>query len=292
MTISWYPGHMAKARRLLEAQLSRAELIIEVCDARIPLSSRNPELSEMALPAHRLVVLNKSDLAEPGATARWLRHLRQSGEQAVAVTSLKSASPVLTVLGKLAAEKESRDRGRGIRRTMRAIVVGVPNTGKSSLINRLSGAAVRTENRPGVTRANQWIKVSPYMELMDSPGMLWPRLDDQEAARRLAYVASIRDEVTDRYLLAQSLAEELMVLAAEVFMERFRVSDPSLRGQLLMEAVCAGRGFLLRQGKPDFERAAAAVLEEFRSGLIGRITLEHPQAETPVHSDESAPCDA
>ncbi len=277
MTISWYPGHMAKAKRLLESQLSRADVVVELCDARIPLSSRNPDLDAMISLKPRLLVLNKADLALTGATNAWIRHFRGSGLNALSAASVKSADAVLSAVHALTREKAERDKSRGIRKTIRAVVVGVPNTGKSSLINRLAGSSIRTENRPGVTRSNQWVKLSPYLELMDTPGLLWPRLGDPACARRLAYVAAVDDAVLDRYRLALALAEELVELAPGAFCARFRCADPALRGQSLMEAVCAGRGFLHKQGQPDLQRAAAAVLEEFRNGKIGRITLEFPR---------------
>jgi len=164
--------------------------------------------------------------------------------------------------------------------TAGAMVVGVPNVGKSTIINTLAGSkTLKAEDRPGVTRANQWVRIAPFIEIMDSPGLLWPRLDDQQAARRLAYIAAIRDEVLDTYRLAQSLAEELMVLEPELFMNRFRVEDASLRGQALMEAICVGRGFIGRGAVPDLDRGASVLLDEFRAGRIGRISLETPPAE-------------
>ena len=173
------------------------------------------------------------------------------------------------------------DPERGVNKTVRAIVVGVPNVGKSTLINRLYGSAVReVSDRPGVTRANQWVRVSPYLEILDTPGLLWPRLDDQKAALRLSYIAAVRDDVQDVYALAISLLDDMMEIKPEAVTARFKVSDSALRGQALLDAACLGRGFLLRGGEPDEERGCRVVLEEFRSGKLGRITLESaPEAE-------------
>ena len=168
---------------------------------------------------------------------------------------------------------------------MKLGVVGLPNVGKSTLINRLHGGAIaKTGNKPGVTRANQWVRVGDYLELLDTPGLLWPRLDDAEAARKLAYISAIRDEVLDTYALACGLLDDLMELAPETLKERYHIQDLTLRGAALMEAVCRGRGFLLRGGEVDIERGCAVVLDEFRDGKLGRITLEQPQV---LHQEEN-----
>ena len=180
-----------------------------------------------------------------------------------------------------AQEKVERAQEKGVRKTVRAIVVGVPNVGKSTLINRLYGSAVReVSDRPGVTRANQWVRVSPYLEILDTPGLLGPRLDDQKAALRLSYIAAVRDDIQDIYALAISLLNDMMEVKPEAVTARFKVSDDTLQGQALLDAVCFGRGFLLKGNQPDEERAARVVLDEFRGGKLGRITLESaPEVE-------------
>ena len=279
-TIGWYPGHMAKAKRLLSQQLSRVDVVIEVCDARLPLSSRNPDLLPMIAHKNRFLVLNKADLANPAVTARWNTWFTQQGEVVTEAVGTRPLRALRRLIEEALRERMQRNEQRGVKRTVRAMVVGVPNVGKSTIINTLAGSkTLKAEDRPGVTRANQWVRIAPFIEIMDSPGLLWPRLDDQQAARRLAYIAAIRDEVLDTYRLAQSLAEELMVLEPELFMNRFRVEDASLRGQALMEAICAGRGFIGRGAVPDLDRGASVLLDEFRAGRIGRISLETPPAE-------------
>ncbi|HHX21676.1 MAG TPA: ribosome biogenesis GTPase YlqF [Clostridiales bacterium] len=279
-TIGWYPGHMAKAKRLLSQQLSRVDVVIEVCDARLPLSSRNPDLLPMIAHKNRFLVLNKADLANPAVTACWNAWFTQQGEVVTEAVGTRPLRALRRLIEEALRERMQRNEQRGVKRTVRAMVVGVPNVGKSTIINTLAGSkTLKAEDRPGVTRANQWVRIAPFIEIMDSPGLLWPRLDNQQAARRLAYIAAIRDEVLDTYRLAQSLAEELMVLEPELFMNRFRVEDASLRGQALMEAICVGRGFIGRGAVPDLDRGASVLLDEFRAGRIGRISLETPPAE-------------
>ena len=276
-SISWYPGHMAKARRLLSEQLSRVDLVIELCDARLPLSSRNPELDTLKRGKPTLLLLNKSDLADPDATRRWLSYFSAEGARAMAVEMGKRKQAILKAVEALSAGRVERAAARGLPRAARAMVLGVPNVGKSTLINFLAGRAVmRVQDRPGVTRAPQWLSASPALELLDSPGLLWPRLGDPAAARRLAFIAAVRDEVLDTYRLALDLLDELAALPGNRVGERYRVDTTGLRGQALLEAVCHSRGFLLRGGEPDLERGAACVLDEFRAGLLGRVTLETP----------------
>ena len=276
--ISWYPGHMAKARRQLEAQLKRVDVVLEVCDARLPLSSRNPALDEMLLLKPRLLLMNKEDLADPAATARWEAYFHERGVQAIPMRAGRQKSRILKLVDSLTDEKRRRAQARGISAVSRAMVVGVPNVGKSTLINALAGrSALKVQDRPGVTRAPQWIKAGERLELLDTPGMLWPKLHDQKAARRLAYIAAIRDETLDVYGLAVKMMDELMETAPGKVTARYRLDDPGLKGQALLEAVCRARGFLQKGGACDLERAAVCVLDEFRAGLIGRITLEMPE---------------
>ncbi|MDD4080265.1 MAG: ribosome biogenesis GTPase YlqF [Eubacteriales bacterium] len=275
--ISWYPGHMAKAKRLLEGQLKRVDIVLELCDARLPLSSRNPALDSMAAHKPRLLLLNKEDLADPAATRQWVEYFRAQGVEAYPVQAGKHRQKILKLVDDLTREKRERAQARGISAGSRAMVVGVPNVGKSTLINALAGrSALKTQDRPGVTRAPQWMKAGERLEMLDTPGMLWPKLDDQKAARRLAYIAAIRDEVLNSYHLAISLLDELMANAPEKVAARYKIEDQSLRGQGLMEAICRSRGFLQKGNEYDLDRGAACVLDEFRGGLIGRITLELP----------------
>ena len=281
MSINWYPGHMAKAKRQLSDQVAKADVIVELCDARLPRSSRNPDLKGIIRSKNHLLIMQKSDLADEGETARWLRYFRSQGLKAAAIDVNRQYKQVLRMIQTEAQERIDRAKERGINKTVRAIVVGVPNVGKSTLINRLYGSAVReVSDRPGVTRANQWVRVSPYLEILDTPGLLWPRLDDQKAALRLSYIAAVRDDIQDVYALALSLLDDMMDMKPEAVVARFKISDGTLRGQALLDAACFGRGFLLKGNQPDEERGCRVVLEEFRSGKLGRITLESaPEAE-------------
>lgn len=277
MSINWYPGHMAKARRQLVEQLRQTDVVVEVCDARIPFSSRNPDLDQLVSHKERMLLLNKADLASKPATNRWLRHLRGQGITAQAMSANRSARGVLPLIERAARQRVERALQRGIRKTTRAMVVGVPNVGKSTIINGMKGrSTIEVADRPGVTRSTQWFKAGPYLELMDSPGMLWPKLGDEEAARKLAYIGSIRDEVLDAERLAIQLLNELMERHGDLVLARYKLKDESLRGRELLLAICRARGFLMRGGELDTDRGVTMVLDEFRAGVIGKITLEMP----------------
>lgn len=279
MEINWYPGHMAKTRRLLSDQIGKADLIIELCDARLPYSSRNPDLDRMIQGKKRILLLNKADLADPELSRRWLHYFRGKGLNTALIqaTGLK-AKDALTAIEKATREIVEKAASRGIRKTVRAMVVGVPNVGKSTYINRLHGGNIaKTGDRPGVTRNTQWIRITPYLELMDTPGLLWPRLDDQLAARRLSYLGTIKDDVLNLDSLAISLLEDLADIVPQKMSERFHIEDTSLRGIELLDAVCRGRGFLMKGNEMDYDRCCSVVLDEFRGGKLGRITLEAPE---------------
>ena len=276
MPINWYPGHMAKTKRILTEQIRRIDLVLELCDARLPHSSRNPEIRQLAGGKKRLVLLNKSDLADPGETAKWLNVIRKDRTEAYAIDSKKIKNKeFIQIIQRATQETVDKALSRGIRKTVKVMVLGVPNVGKSTLINGLRGKSIaQTGDRPGVTKNNQWIRISPYLELMDTPGMLWPRLDDQLAAKRLCYIGSVKDDITDPYMLALSLLEELEESCPEAVKERFHIETAEQKGQELMDAVCRGRGWLLKGNELDYERAARVILDEFRGGKLGRITLE------------------
>ncbi len=284
MEINWYPGHMARAKRLLSLQLGRVDVVVELCDARLPHASRNPDLDEMTRNKKRVLLLNKADLADPRETSAWLQYFKKTGIPAQPFVSTGGkAKDVLALIEEASSEAVERAAQKGMRKTVRVMVVGVPNVGKSTLINRISGGAIaQVGDRPGVTRANQWVKVTPYLELMDTPGMLWPRLDDQKAARRLAYIGTIRDQVVDVPMLAIRLLEDLLAVRPEAVAQRFKLTDTALGGLALLNAVCRGRGWLMKGGVEDTERGAAVVLDEFRAGKLGRVTLELVRDEKPA----------
>ena len=278
--INWFPGHMAKTKRLLSDQIRKVDLVIELCDARLPFFFMNSEIIRMIGSRKHLLFLNKADLADPQATAQWLRILRKGGLEAYPIDSTKLKSKeIIGIIQQSTREATEKSLARGIRKTVRAMVAGVPNVGKSTLINQLHGKNIaQTGDRPGVTKSNQWVRVTPYLEILDTPGLLWPRLDDQEAARRLCYIGSVKDEVTDPYMLTVSLMEELKKQAPEKTAERFHLQSLEHSGAELLEDVCKGRGWLLKGNQYDYERACSVILDEFRGGKIGRITLERPAA--------------
>ena len=284
MHIQWYPGHMTKAKRAMTEDLRMVSLVIELADARVPMGSRNPDIDRMANGKDRIILLNKADLADDQSTQQWLRFFRKNGVQAVALSSNRlQKSRMLSLISDATKDLVAKAAERGIRTTVKAVVIGVPNVGKSTLINALRGTAVaKTGDRPGVTKNNQWVRIHPYLELMDSPGLLWPRLDGQAASRRLCYIGTIRDEVVDLESLTMFLLDALATAAPQRLEERFHVPLSSdLRGVSLLDAVCRGRGWLLKGNECDYERASHVVPDEFRSGQMGKITLEYPDGEEP-----------
>ena len=285
MDINWYPGHMAKTRRKLSEQIGQVDLVIELCDARLPFSSRNPDLDLLIGSKSRILFLNKADLADPKITNSWLHYFKKEGLNASALQA-NQLKPKITIAAIEKTVQNAIDHAalKGVRKTIRAMVVGVPNVGKSTYINHLRGASIAmTGDRPGVTRSNQWVKITPYLELLDTPGLLWPRLSDQVSARRLCYLGTIRDDILDLDELTMSLLNDLSESCPDSLENRFHVNDHTLRDLPLLNAVCQGRGFLRRGNEPDYERCYHVVLDEFRSGKLGRITLERPERTYADH---------
>ena len=274
--INWYPGHMARAKRLLTEQLGRVDVVVELCDARIPRASRNPDLCALARNKRLLLVLGKADLAQEEETRAWLSHYRAQGIDCMSFDSVKGrAKDVVSRIERAASDAVARMAARGVRKTVRAMVVGVPNVGKSTFTNRINGAAIaRTGDRPGVTRSNQWVRITPYLELLDTPGLLWPKLEDQRDAQCLAFVGTIHDQIMDQQMLAIRLMERLMAEKPDAVAARFRLKDTTLTGAALLEEACRGRGWLLPGAVCDTDRGAAVILDEFRGGKLGRITLQ------------------
>ncbi len=280
--IQWFPGHMAKTRRLIAANLKLVDAVVEIVDARTPLSSRNPEMDSMTKGKPRMILLNKCDLADDKATQKWINYFRSTGAEAMAV-DCKSGKGVKNLLSNvkntvLKELMEKRQRSGMTGASVRLMIVGIPNVGKSSLINRLAGGKrAKVEDRPGVTRTKQWVKLDNSAELLDMPGVLWPKFEDQSAAVRLAFTGAISDDILDIETLAMKLLSFLSENYPDSLVQRYKVelSDEDT-GLDLLEKVGRKRGMMISGGEINTERAAITVLDEFRSGKLGRITLELP----------------
>ena len=284
MDIQWYPGHMAKATRLLGEDLRLIDVVVELVDARAPASTRNPDFDAMFSGKARAVLLNKSDLADPASNARWLDHYRAQGLPAAEVVSTANSSKkqVTAIIERAAAPRVAQMRAKGVNKVVRAMIVGIPNVGKSTLINRIAGQTrAKTSDKPGVTRAKQWVRITPYLELLDTPGLLWPKLADQAQARHLAFIGSVRDEILDAEQLAASLLLALTRLSPAQVAGRYKLITPEADSDEMLRQAALSRGFLIAGGAPDTERAARIVLDEYRAGRIGRFTLEQPAEANP-----------
>lgn len=281
MNIQWYPGHMTKTRRQIEADLKQVDAVCEIVDARIPMSSRNPDIDAICGSKPRIIVLNRMDLADPAATRRWKDYFKSRG-MAVIATDCKTRQGIadFTPAARAAcAEKLQRDAARGMNRPLRVMVVGIPNVGKSTLINQISGRkGAKAENRPGVTRGKQWVTVDSGLQLLDTPGILWPKFEDPEVGMMLAYTGAVKEGVIDLEELACRLLELLLKYYPQVLAERYQVqAQPGTPGYELLEMAGRKRGYLLRGAEVHTERMAKVLMDEFRSGKLGKFTLEMPE---------------
>ena len=279
--INWYPGHMTKTRRMLQENLKMIDVVVEILDARAPLASRNPDFDDLFAGKSRVVLLNKSDLADSNATKRWITFYNRRGIEAAGISATGGSAKKVAVslIEKSAKPRVDAMKAKGVNKVVRCMIVGIPNVGKSTLINRIAGQnRAEVGDRPGVTRGKQWVKITPYLELMDTPGMLWPKLEDQELAKHLAYLGSIKDEVMDSEELALDLLALLQTMSPAQVTERYGKLTPETPKEDLLKAVCLSRGFLLRGGELDTERAAHVTLDEFRAGKVARVTLEQPES--------------
>ena len=281
--IQWFPVHMAKTRRLMQESLSEVDIVLELLDARIPYSSRNPEIEKMLKDKPRISVLTKSGLANPEITAKWVEHFKSNGITAVVIDNNTGAG--IDALGeavkRVMADKIERYREKGMAgRKLKSMIVGIPNVGKSSLINKLAGGKkAKVENRPGVTLNKQWVPTNIGLDLLDMPGVLWPKFEDETVGQNLAMTGAIRDQILDIEEIAMILASRLMEVAPKEFMSRYKLSEDETEGldsYDLFELVGRKRGFLVSGGEINHQRTAEMLLEEFRSAKIGRISLEKP----------------
>ena len=281
MDIQWYPGHMTKTRRMMEENQKLIDIVVELLDARIPLSSRNPAIDEIFPSKPRLVVLNKSDIADEAITAEWEKYFKSRGVgvKSISSTSGKSLNDIFASCKELLKDKIEHDKARGlVNRPIKMMVVGIPNVGKSSFINKLSGKkSAITGDRPGVTRGKQWIRLSNSFELLDTPGILWPKFEDVAVGEKLAFTGAIKDEIMDLEEIAMRLLEVLKTKYPQKLTDRYKMTDfNDLNGYEMLELLGRKRGFVVSGGEIDTERAARILLDEFRGAKLGRISLESP----------------
>ena len=278
--IQWFPGHMAKTRRMIQSNHSLVDGVVEILDARIPESSRNPEMDRLVKGKPRMFVLNKADMADDNATVKWLNYYKSKGFTAIKIScksgnGLKNFLPA--VKEQMLSELMARRHEKGIENApLRLMIVGIPNAGKSTFINRMAKSKkAKAEDRPGVTRTKQWVKLGDNVEMLDMPGVLWPKFEDQNAARKLAFTGAVKDDILDIEALASLLLENLAVNYPDSLMERYKI-DFEGTGFELLEKLGRKRGMLISGGEVNTERAAITLLDEFRSGKLGNITLELP----------------
>lgn len=278
MNINWYPGHMTKARRALEKKLQLIDMVIEVVDARAPNSMRNPDFEDLFTNKARMIVLNKVDLADPDITKKWVSHYEAKGMTVVTFSALTGDPKKLRRAIEQAGEPiYERYRARGMQKTVRFLVAGIPNVGKSAILNRLAGERkLKESNRPGVTRGLAWVKLSEHMEFIDSPGLLWPKIESEKTGAIIALLGSVRQEILDEEELAYYLLDLLKETAPHMLKERYKLDEIPEDTTALIEEICEKRGFLMRGGVYDVERGYRTILEEFRNGKMGRISLEVP----------------
>lgn len=276
--IQWFPGHMTKTKRQITAQLGLIDAVAEIVDARIPISSRNPDLAELIAGKPLVILLNKCDMADPSATADWIEYYKKNGIPAIPVDCKtgKGLSAFKDTVKSILADKLAAYREKGmVGKPLRVMVVGIPNVGKSSFINRIAGnSKAKVENRPGVTRGNQWFAIDRELELLDTPGVLWPKFDDETVGEHLAFTGAVTDRIIDTELLGMRLLEILSEEYPELLKKRYGVEDFSVDAYDMLEYIGAKRGMKMRGGCVDTERAANMLLEEFRSCKLGTVTLE------------------
>ena len=275
--INWYPGHMKKTRELIAENLKMVDIVIEVIDARIPVSSRNPIIDELVKTKKRIIILNKSDLSDGKANGEWGDFFKKQGSIVLSMNCMSGAG-VNQLYKFLSRLQEEKNEGQIRKKPLRMMIVGVPNVGKSSLINRLTGKkSAKTGDRPGVTKGKQWLSLENGMQLLDTPGILWPKFEDPEVGLNLAFCGSIKDEILDVATLALELIKVLQRDYPKLLQERYKLEEIEEDALTNMENIARKRGFILPGKRIDYERCGKTLLDEFRSGKIGNITLEHVQ---------------
>lgn len=281
VSVQWFPGHMAKTRRLIKESLSRVDCVTEILDARIPLSSRNPEIGEITAGKPRIILLNKCDMADEKVTAQWIKYFHSTGAEAMAVDcrSGRGLNGYTQLVRKVLADKIQQNNDRGmVGKALRVMVVGIPNTGKSSFINKMAGRVrAKVADRPGVTTSNQWFFIGNGIELLDTPGVLWPKFDDPIVGDRLAFIGSVKDAVLDVETMAVRLIDVLREGYPERLAERYKLDDiTDMQSWEILEAIGRKRGMLISGGEVNTERASVMLLDEYRGGKLGRISMEFP----------------
>ncbi len=282
-TVQWFPGHMAKTRRLIKESLSMVDAVTELLDARIPLSSRNPEIEQITAGKPRIILLNKCDVADEAATKKWTKYFENSGFYAIPVDcrSGKGLNAYIPLVRKVLKDKIQSNTEKGmVGKPLRVIVVGIPNTGKSSFINKMAGRnRAQVADKPGVTRRNQWFNIGNGIELLDTPGVLWPKFDDPVVGDRLAFIGSVKDTILDSETMAVRLLDVLKKEYSDRLTERYKLKNidfENIEGYELLEEIGKKRGMLISGGETDTERASVMLLDEYRGGKLGKITMEFP----------------
>ncbi|KNF08789.1 ribosome biogenesis GTPase A [Gottschalkia purinilytica] len=283
MNINWYPGHMKKTRELLQSSLKLVDIVIELLDSRIPISSKNPDIDKIVNNKPRVVVMNKSDLSSEAGNKAWEEYYKKQNVPVVFINAINNmgTEKIIKKINNVLEEKMKQKQKKGIKSTsVRAMIVGVPNVGKSTLINSLAGRkGAKTGNRPGVTKGKQWIKLKGDIELLDTPGILWPKFDDENVALKLAFTGAIRDEILDTETLALKLIEKLHSIDKSLIENRYDIETSEKTPLEIMESIAEKRMCILKGGEVDYTRVSNLILDEFRKGVMGRITLDYPQED-------------
>jgi len=282
MNIQWYPGHMTKSRRMMEENIALVDIVITLLDARIPYSSQNPDIDHMARNKKRITLLNKADLADPTVTAAWKKYFEAKGHTVILTDAAtgKGLSEITAAAARMMREKVEAQKKRGrINVPTRAMIVGIPNVGKSTLINRFAGRAItKTGDKPGVTRGKQWVKIKADIELLDTPGILWPRFNDEAVGLRLAYTGAIKDDIMDIYTLSQKFIAEINRLYPTALAARYKITPEEGDTPLaILQKIGTARSFRVKNGAVDEGRAANMLMNEFRAGKLGKLSLEVPE---------------